>query len=109
MMFHWKNMKNVRAKENYLDSNGFPFSTQYSFESPDDHFALLSKSTLDCTDHHLVLQSRVSAGSPAPWMKKLDITTLENKHWEQAKEKRNNTNIKELLFFKYHQKNSTPA
>ena len=63
-------MKNVRAKENYLDSNGFPFSTKYSFESPDDHFALLSKSTLDCTDHHLVLQRRVSAGSPAPWMKK---------------------------------------
>ena len=70
-------MKNFNTKEYYTDFSNFKFSTVYSFDNPDDQFAVPSKLILDCTDSDAPLKRTKSTRPPPPWMKHLDIIELQ--------------------------------
>ena len=72
-----RNTKNFNTKKYYTDFSTLPFSTIYSFHSPDDQLAMLNKLILDCIYRHAPLKGTKSTIPPAPWMKQLDIIELQ--------------------------------
>ena len=71
-------MKNFDLQKYIDDFKQLPFSIVYSFGNPDDQLDILNKIILECIERHAPLKTAKFIRPPAPWLKDLDIVTLQN-------------------------------
>lgn len=72
-----RNEKKLSIKDYVKDFSMLPLSLIYSTDEPDDMVDILSRFMTECIDSHAPLKRTKVTRPPAPWLKHLDIMSLQ--------------------------------